>query len=100
MRSQNFDDNPSINEITPTPDTEMNDAGALSKSHAKQPTEHVDRDPFVEYLSIISEWHKKSREIIKYITTMPNTPPAEQSSTSTIPSPNSSPSLSCHEDFL
>ncbi|KAH7357014.1 hypothetical protein BKA65DRAFT_474801 [Rhexocercosporidium sp. MPI-PUGE-AT-0058] len=30
-----------------------------------------ERDPFVEYLSIISEWHKKSQDMIRYITTAP-----------------------------
>lgn len=36
-----------------------------------------DRDPFIDYLSIISEWHRRSHEITKYITTTPPLPANE-----------------------
>lgn len=42
------------------------------------PLETTSGDSFIEYLSIISEWHKKSPEITKYITTTPS-PPATSS---------------------
>lgn len=44
---------------------------------APKSTDSEERDPFIDYLSIISEWHKKSQEITKYITTTPPTPPDE-----------------------
>ena len=48
-----------------TTDTEMTDATA-----APHPPSTLDeKDPFVEYLSIISDMHLKSHSIIKYITT-------------------------------
>lgn len=43
-----------------------------------------DRDPFVDYLSIISEWHKKSLEMTRYITT---SPPPPNTTTSSDPRP-------------
>ncbi|KAI9049840.1 hypothetical protein LZ554_005990 [Drepanopeziza brunnea f. sp. 'monogermtubi'] len=39
-----------------------------------------ERDPFVEYFSVISEWHRKSLEMTKYITTAPPPPAAEPAS--------------------
>ena len=65
----------------PASDTEMTDAGPPSKSSSRRPSEQ-ESDAFVEYLSIISEWHKKSTEIIKYITTNPNVAPSADSSSS------------------
>ncbi len=50
-----------------TADTEMTDTLAI--------TESEERDPFVEYLSVISSWHKKSFEITNYITATPSTTP-------------------------
>ena len=73
---------PSNHEIPPALDTEMTDAETHPKSLVRRPSEFVDTNPFVEYLSIISEWHKKSAEIIEYITTTLNTPPANQASLS------------------
>ena len=73
-------------------DTEMTDSGPhstspQSKSPARRASEHADEDPFVSYLSIISEWHKKSAEIVKFITTVPNSDAAEQESWSSYPNP-------------
>jgi hypothetical protein len=59
---------PSNHGLPAASDTEMTD-GPHSSSSSRRPPQHVDTDPFVEYFSIISEWHKKSAEIIKYITT-------------------------------
>lgn len=54
---------------------EISDA-QLTDKPASEPQE---RDPFVEYLSIISEWHKKSVEMVKYITTAPSSSPSTDS---------------------
>jgi HMG box factor len=76
---------PLWNHRFPAPsDTEMTD-GPHSSSSSRRPSQHVDTDPFVEYLSIISEWHKKSSEIIKYITTTVNVSLAGQTSSSSNP---------------
>jgi HMG box factor len=64
---------------TPTPDTEMTDAGGSAPIIA--PSKPEEKDPFVEYLSIISEWHTKSQEMIKFITTTPAPPTADPSPT-------------------
>jgi hypothetical protein len=48
--------------------TEMADESASAASE----TDSEERDPFVDYLSIISKWHKKSLEMTKYITTLPD----------------------------
>lgn len=67
-------------------DTEMasqertSDAG--SSSSTSEPTSG---DSFVEYLSIISSWHKKSLEMTKYITTPPADSPTSSSPRTTIP---------------
>jgi HMG box factor len=53
---------------TETADTEMVDASVSAAPAA----DSEEKDPFVEYLSIISEWHKKSLEMTKYITTCPD----------------------------
>ncbi|KAG0646265.1 helicase 1 [Hyphodiscus hymeniophilus] len=55
-------------------DTEMADAAS---PHSRSPDHrssqaHGDTDSFVQYLSVISEWHQKSAEIVKYISTSPN----------------------------
>jgi HMG box factor, other len=62
-------------------DTEMSDGGAAVPTPLSLIPE--EKDAFVEYLSIISDWHTKSREMIKYITTSPS--PASSSSTKVIP---------------
>ncbi|KAE9375751.1 hypothetical protein N431DRAFT_556121 [Stipitochalara longipes BDJ] len=49
-------------------DTEM----ANSITSAMLQEHHDEKDPFVNYLDIISEWHKKSLEMTKYITTLPD----------------------------
>ncbi|CAL3973468.1 unnamed protein product [Diplocarpon coronariae] len=49
--------------------------------------ETPDRDPFVAYLSIISSWHTKSLEMIRYITTSPTSPPPDASAPALIPQP-------------
>jgi HMG box factor, other len=61
---------------TPTPkpaepqmvDTEMENSIALT---ALKP-ESNEKNPFVDYLAIISEWHRQSVEMTRYITTSPN----------------------------
>ena len=58
-----------------TPDTEMTEEGPSAL--ATPPFKPEDRDPFVEYLSIISEWHHKSEEMIKFITTTPSSSSSE-----------------------
>lgn len=76
---------------TPTTDTEMADSSTPATPIAvAKPTETAtgEVDSFVEYLSIISQWHKKSEEMSKYITTAPTsttapiTPPEPSSSSS------------------
>lgn len=77
---------PSVKEApTPAVDTEMTDACVASNKSS--PIEDTTQTPFVEYLSIISEWHKKSREITKYITTTPALPGADLDSASSPQSP-------------
>lgn len=49
----------------------------MEMADAPKSADSEERDPFIDYLSIISEWHKKSQEITKYITTAPPTPPDE-----------------------
>lgn len=49
-----------------------------SLAHSRSTTT---RDPFVEYLSVISEWHRKSPEITKYITTALGPPATDTSNT-------------------
>lgn len=56
-------------------DTEMTDAALMPT-----PTQSKGQDPFVEYLTTISSWHKNSLEMIKYIT---NTRPESSSSSYT-----------------
>ncbi|CZR52783.1 related to mating type protein [Phialocephala subalpina] len=64
---------------TPSSDTEM--AEASTAVVAPKPAETTDEiDNFVEYLSIISQWHKKSDEVSKYITTAP-IPPSTKTNT-------------------
>jgi HMG box factor len=65
--------------VAPTPstvqpiDTEMVETSTpIVASKPADSTAEV--DSFVEYLSIISQWHKKSEEISKYITTTPSFP--------------------------
>jgi hypothetical protein len=45
---------------------------ADESASAASETDSEERDPFVDYLSIISKWHKKSLEMTKYITTLPD----------------------------
>lgn len=54
-------------------DTEISDGVAVPTPLSPIPEE---KDAFVEYLGIISDWHTKSREMIKYITTSPSSTPA------------------------
>jgi HMG box factor, other len=54
-------------------DTEMAEASASVVSA----TDSEENDPFVDYLFVISEWHKKSLEMTKYITTSPNSSSTE-----------------------
>ena len=57
-------------------DTEM-----ANSTTSTMPQEHnEEKDPFVQYLDIISEWHKKSLEITKYITTSVDSCSTEASS--------------------
>lgn len=63
--------------VAPTPITahpiEMEMVEASTPIVVSKPAEVTEEtDSFVEYLSIISQWHKKSEEISKYITTTPS----------------------------
>jgi len=52
------------------------------------PSDIEEKDPFVEFLSIISGWHQKSLEMTKYITTAPTSaapPPTEEGASSPKP---------------
>lgn len=71
--------NPS--QIPPVPEGETDRAGTdpMSNNTFHVATESLNGNFFVEYLSIISEWHKKSPEITKYITTAAS-PPTESDS--------------------
>lgn len=51
-----------------TVDVEM----ANATSSAALTVDDDEKDPFVDYLAIISEWHKKSLEMTRYITTLPD----------------------------
>jgi hypothetical protein len=64
-------------------DTEMADAGTLPSSPVI-PHDGSSQDPFVDYLSIVSVWHRKSREITKFIISTP-TPPNESIASSSTP---------------
>lgn len=53
-------------------DTEMTDeAISAATPSATQSSKLEEKDPIVEYLAIISDWHNKSQEISKYITCSP-----------------------------
>jgi len=58
---------------TQAADTEMVGAFVSAASAA----DREEKDPFVDYLSIVSEWHKKSLEMTKYITTSPESSSTE-----------------------
>jgi HMG box factor len=59
---------------SPGLDAEM--AGTVSKlANLSSIDGSIAQNAFVEYLSIISEWHKKSQEIARYITTAPTLSP-------------------------
>jgi HMG box factor, other len=60
---------------TPQPGTPQR--GDVEMANSSVPTARYvavneEKDPFVDYLSVISEWHKKSLEMTKYITTSPD----------------------------
>jgi hypothetical protein len=63
----------SLKPSSPGADTEMTDT---RPSSAKSPAaaDHPAQDPYVEYLTTISDWHIKSLEITNYITNIPPTP--------------------------
>ncbi|KAM3075248.1 slightly ste11-like protein [Clarireedia jacksonii] len=52
-----------------------------------------ERDPFIDYLTTITQWHEKSHEMIRYITAIPPSVPAVTYSTSTTTSTSKSPIL-------
>ncbi|TVY90076.1 Repressor of filamentous growth, partial [Lachnellula willkommii] len=54
-------------------DVEMSDDGGAAVPTPLSPIPE-EKNAFVEYLGIISDWHTKSREMIKYITTSPSAP--------------------------
>jgi hypothetical protein len=60
-----------LTSISVAANTEMSDGVALPTPLSPIAEE---KDAFVEYLHIISDWHTKSREMIKYITTSPPSP--------------------------
>jgi hypothetical protein len=64
---------------TQTVDTEMANSIPSTASTA----DSDETDPFVDYLAIISEWHKKSVEMTRYITTSPSRPSTDVSVTVT-----------------
>ncbi|ESZ96021.1 hypothetical protein SBOR_3594 [Sclerotinia borealis F-4128] len=88
-------------------DTEMRDVSAVKdsgkeKSREKDENKHEtvmdikalkekeeSADPFIEYLSTISQWHRNSRQIAKFITTVPPSSPRRETST-TSSNPHSS----------
>ncbi|KAL3421866.1 HMG box protein [Phlyctema vagabunda] len=59
------------NPITPSTDTEMAD------EERKEVADDSDHDPFIDYLTTISKWHKKSEAIQKHITSTPAAPPID-----------------------
>jgi HMG box factor len=62
---------------TQTVDTEM--ANSIPSTASTADSDGM--DPFVDYLAIISEWHKKSVEMTRYITKSPNRPSTDVSVT-------------------
>ena len=60
-------------------DTDMVGAPTPTQSAA---ADNENRDPFIDYLSIISDWHKKSLEMSKYITTNPPSSSTDEVATS------------------
>ncbi|KAH8590312.1 hypothetical protein B0O99DRAFT_722146 [Bisporella sp. PMI_857] len=62
---------PSKHTTSPAGDTEMSDA-ATSSSKSLTSYE-LSQDPFVEYLSVVLDWHSKSQDIARYIITPPTT---------------------------
>lgn len=58
---------------TQTGDVEMVNS---STATARSEIDNEEKDPFVDYLAIVSDWHKKSLEMTKYITTSPECSPA------------------------
>lgn len=56
--------------LASTTDTEMSDAPTSAITTVENPAS-VEQNQFVEYLSTITQWHNKSHDIIKYITTSP-----------------------------
>jgi HMG box factor len=73
--------------LPPAADTEMTDVQGDS-STVSIPSDIEEKDPFVEFLSIISGWHQKSLEMTKYITTAPTSaapPPTEEGASSPKP---------------
>ncbi|KAF4636724.1 hypothetical protein G7Y89_g1349 [Cudoniella acicularis] len=62
-------------------DTHMADEAVSPRTNpppAPAPDTPEEKDPFVDYFTTISEWHKNSQEMIKHITTTPH-PPAPPS---------------------
>lgn len=47
--------------------------------------EEESSDPFIEYLSVISQWHRNSSQITKFITTIPASSSRRESTTSSTP---------------
>lgn len=63
--------------ISQSADAEMTDGvTSAAADSAPQPSGLEEKDPIVDYLSIISDWHKKSQEISKHITCSPPLPSA------------------------
>lgn len=74
-----------------TADTEMADTSTpIVDVTLAETTDEA--DSFVEYLSIISQWHKKSEEISKYITNTPS-PPSNDLDANTVPDPSPKPKI-------
>ena len=68
-------------------DTEMANT-RTSRSSPNTRQDDTSQDPFVDYLSIVSGWHKKSREITKFISSTPSSP-NEPAAPSSNPKPKS-----------
>jgi hypothetical protein len=72
-------------------DTEMTDS-AGSTSNARP--EYEEKDPFVEYLSIITDWHSKSREMAKFVTSAPTASSSDHEASVSSPPPANQPNAS------
>jgi HMG box factor len=83
--------------VSPSRDIEILDVtnSTPTSGEAQIFTKPEEKDPIVDYLSLISDWHNKSQDIIKYITSSPdvptsNTNSAVSTSANIVPAPQDS----------